>query len=193
MDSDGQRQWKADAVTSVARLVQRISSLVRRLASPSLSLPLSPTSLGLLVVRLRYESLLLRDGRARYGGQSGTAYMLYDGAFANGDGTTLEIVFLFKDLDVNGAVIQRIINNNGPRLDIRMETNGRLHFIVKNTTGTDLIDWTASSTMKGAGAWLIRIAADTSGTPSFAVSRAQITVRLSTSRGRGQHTLARSL
>jgi hypothetical protein len=104
-----------------------------------------------------------------------TGYLTFDGGAVGTDSDQLEIVFLLKALDGNGAAIQRLLNNNGPRIDIRLESNGRLRFIVKNTTGTDIIDWTASASTKGAGTWLIHLLANTTATPSFVASRAELT------------------
>lgn len=105
---------------------------------------------------------------------NGSGYLTFDGAAIGADSTSFDMFFLARSLDTNSPSATSVVfQNHGPRENVRFPSTGRLAVTLTDTAGTVLVEWQSTSAIDSAGEWLIHIAASLTGTPSFAVSRAQ--------------------
>lgn len=106
---------------------------------------------------------------------NGSGWLSYDGTAIGADTPYLDMAFLVRSLNTNPSSACRVFQNHGPRIDVRFSVSGNLSVTLRDATSATLVDWTSTSAVDGAGEWLFHIAADLTGTPSFGVSRCELT------------------
>jgi hypothetical protein len=104
---------------------------------------------------------------------NGNAYVYLDGSGIGTDNRFFDMFFLVKRMTGNPSNTCRIHQTRSARHDIRWESNGRLRVILKDSAGTNLVDWTSTSAVDVAGEWLFHIAADLDTVPVVTFTKAE--------------------
>lgn len=107
---------------------------------------------------------------------NGTGWLSYDGSAFGTDSQYLDMAFLVRSLNTNPGAACRIIQTRSARCDIRFNAAGDLVVVLRNVDGlATLVDWISDAPQDASGEWLFRIKADLGATPTFSVTKCQLT------------------
>lgn len=109
---------------------------------------------------------------------TGTGIINWDGAGIGVDSTGFEVVFCLKNIDAN-TTLARLWADVSSRVQISLQSTGRVTVALRTSTPSLLVDWTSSNDDLGkintAGERELRIRADLSATNTFEVYKREIT------------------